>query len=185
MVNQDQYLNSVFPAPPLTAFKRQRNIKDMLIRAKVPAQTRRYPERKLKGMFKCGKNCSGCPYIKGEKSVKFGKNQKWTLNRKMTCENFNVIYMIECQKPECKLRYIGESGRFLRYRLAEHRGYVVNKLTNKPTGAHFNLKGHGLSDMKIIIIEQVKIQDVQYRKEREKYFINKFNTYYEGMNKKQ
>ena len=157
----------------------------MLIRAKVPAQQRLFPERKVKGMYKCGKNCSGCPYIKEEKYIKVGKNKKWSLNRKMSCENSNIVYMIDCQKYNCKARYIGESGRPLRYRLAEHRGYVVNNLTHKPTGAHFNLPGHSLSDLKIIIIEQVKIQDSQYRKEREKYFINKFNTYHEGMNKKQ
>ena len=37
--------------------------------------------------------------------------------------------------------------------------------------------------MRAVILEQVKIQDPQYRKERERYFINKFNTYYEGMNR--
>ena len=157
----------------------------MLIRAKVPSPQRPYPERKVKGMFKCGKNCSGCPFIKEEKNIKFRKNKKWTLNRKMSCENSNIIYMIECQKENCNEQHIGESGRPLRYRLAEHRGYVVNHLTNQPTGAHFNSPGHSLSDMKIMILEQVKIQDPNYRKEREKYFINKFNTYYVGMNRKQ
>ena len=102
----------------------------------------------------------------------------------MSCENVNVIYMIECQKSNCNQRYIGETGRLLRYRLAEHRGYVVNHVTTQPTGAHFTSPGHSLSDMKIMIIEQVKIQDPAYRKEREKYFINKFNTFYEGMNRK-
>ena len=156
----------------------------MLIRAKVPTQPRPYPERKIKGMFKCGKNCSACPYIKQEKYVAISKTEKWKLNRKMSCENSNIIYMVECQKSQCKLnRYIGESGRPLRYRLAEHRGYVVNYITTTATGAHFTSPGHSLSDMKIIILEQVKIRSETYRKEREKYFINKFNTYYEGMNR--
>ena len=112
------------------------------------------------------------------------KNKKWILNRNVTCENSNVIYMIECQKHNCKEgRYIGETYRPLKYRLAEHRGYVTNHVTNQPTGAHFNLPGHSLSDMRIIILEQVKVKGDLYRK-REKYFINKFNTLYEGMNRK-
>ena len=36
MVSQDPYLSEVFSQPPLTAYKRQKNIRDHLIRAKVP-----------------------------------------------------------------------------------------------------------------------------------------------------
>ena len=36
MVNRDQHLKEVFPVPPLTGYKRQRNLRDMLVRAKVP-----------------------------------------------------------------------------------------------------------------------------------------------------
>ena len=32
MINQDPYLSEVFPKPPLTAFKKQRNIRDILIK---------------------------------------------------------------------------------------------------------------------------------------------------------
>ena len=36
MVNQDQYLSKVFPEPPMVAYKRPKNIRDMIIRAKIP-----------------------------------------------------------------------------------------------------------------------------------------------------
>ena len=51
------------------------------------------------------------------------------------------------------------------------------------TGLHFNKPGHNLSNLKIIVIEKQKTEDDNYRKEREKYFINKFNTFYKGLNK--
>ena len=51
------------------------------------------------------------------------------------------------------------------------------------TGEHFNLPGHNISNMKVTIVERVKKNDDQYRKEREKYFINKFNTFYRGINR--
>ena len=44
--------------------------------------------------------------------------------------------------------------------------------------------GHSLSDMKFTILEQVKKVDELYRKQREKYFIQKFDTYNTGMNRK-
>ena len=45
------------------------------------------------------------------------------------------------------------------------------------TGEHFTLPGHSISNMKMTIVERVKKNDDQYRKEREKYFIDKFNTF--------
>ena len=62
-----------------------------------------------------------------------------------------------------------------------HRGYVNNQVVSVSTGEHFNLPGHSLANMKITIIEQVKKNDNMYRKERKKYFINKFNSYYQGL----
>ena len=66
-------------------------------------------------------------------------------------------------------------------RLAEHRGYVTNKVTDKSTGEHFNLPGHSLADIEATVIEQTQGKGSEYRKEREHYFIRKFNTYYKGL----
>ena len=81
------------------------------------------------------------------------------------------------------MRYIGETKRIMKFRLAEHRGYVTNQILSTPTGEHFNLPGHSLADLNMVILEKVRSQDDLYRKEREKYFIRKFNTYYRGLNK--
>ena len=56
--------------------------------------------------------------------------------------------------------------------------------TDKMTGAHFNLPGHDLSNLKITVLEIPKKMDDQYRKQRERYLINKFNTKHQGLNKK-
>ena len=50
-------------------------------------------------------------------------------------------------------------------------------------GEHFNMPGHSLSNMIVTVLEKVKTIDEMYRKEREKYFIMKFNTYYKGLNR--
>ena len=90
--------------------------------------------------------------------------------------------MIECKKDNCKKRYIGETDRELADRFSDHRGYVKNKHLNQPTGFHFNQPGHDISDMTVIVLEKVKKNDEIYRKQREKYLINKFNTFRNGMN---
>ena len=183
MTSQDQYLAEVFPQPPLTAFRRQTTIRNLVIKAKVPDQPRRHEKRQLKGMVKCGKSCTACPYIKEGKTVRINENKEWTINKHVNCESYNIVYLIECDKTNCQEKYIGESGRNLKKRLEDHRGYIVNKKLNQATGAHFNLPGHSLSDLKVMILEQVKSPDTEYRKQRENYHIRNFNTFHNGMNR--
>ena len=83
------------------------------------------------------------------------------------------------------MKYIGETDRTMRERFQEHKTYVNQKKLNKPTGEHFNSPGHTISNMTIIILEKVKVSDTLYRKEREKYLIRKFNSYYNGMNNRE
>ena len=89
--------------------------------------------------------------------------------------------MLECNIEKCGQRYIGESKQSIKHRLAEHRGYIVNNRVDKATGAHFNSPGHSLANMTCSVLEQVKFNDTLDRKEREKYFINKFNTKNTGL----
>ena len=123
-----------------------------------------------------------CPFIKEVKQVK-GEKFNWKINQQITCESYNLVYMISCQKENCLQNYIGESERTLKDRISEHIGYIRNRKYNQATGHHFNLPGHSLDDMKVIALEQVRSRDPLYRKERESYLIRKFNTYYKGMNR--
>ena len=78
MKSQDNYLQKVFPEPPLTGYRRQKNLREYLIRANVPGPPGRN-QRNIKGMSKCG--FSACPFIKKGKYVKF-PNSAWKLNKK-------------------------------------------------------------------------------------------------------
>ena len=183
MTNKNRYLSEVFPAPPLTAYKRQPNLRSMIIKATV-TKANRYPKRNKKGMHKCNRqDCTACPYICETKEVKIN-GVRWKINKQLDCNNFNVVYGIICKKDNCKEAYIGETKRPLKFRLSDHRGHIVNKNTKTATGHHFNLPGHSLADLSVIIIEQVRKKDTLYRKEREEYHIRRFNTLHQGMNKK-
>ena len=52
MVSRNKYLGEVFPSPPLTAYKRQPNIRSHIIRAAVAKGPGRYPQRNQKSMTK-------------------------------------------------------------------------------------------------------------------------------------
>ena len=185
MISEDPYLKDVFPKPPLTAFKKQTNIQNILIKSKLPCPPRHHEKRKVNGMSKCGKACTACPFINEVKVIKIKNDSYWKINRMLTCDNSNIIYMIQCNIDRCLKRYIGECKHSLHERLSDHRGYISNQVISQATGAHFNLPGHSLANLTITILEIVKNNDDEYRKQREKYFIRKFNTYYEGLNRQQ
>ena len=65
----------------------------------------------------------------------------------------------------------------------ELNGYITRKENRYATGEHFNQPGHNLSFMTATILEKVTSHDPLYRKERDKYFIHKFNSYHKGMNR--
>ena len=124
MTTQDEHLKQTFPEPPMVAFKRQKNLRDYLIRAKLPNKTVRN-KRILPGMKRCPKTCATCPYVQETKEVKSG-NVIWKINRPLNCQSTNVIYMIKCRKDTCQQIYIGETERTLNNRFQDHKGYVTN-----------------------------------------------------------
>ena len=128
-------------------------------------------------------SCPICPFVQPCKNIKATSNNKTVdINASVNCKSRNIIYCITCQK--CRLQYIGESERSIHERLSEHKAYVANKQLSKATGAHFNLPGHSVSEMKVSILEKVHSLDPLVRKEREELFIRKFNTKYKGLNKR-
>ena len=182
MVGEDPYLKEVFPLPPLVAYKRPPNIKDKLIRSKIPSNTSQRPRRIIPGMTKCNK-CPICPFVKTGKTVKAtATNLTVDINKPVNCQTKNMLYCISCDR--CPAQYIGESDRTLQERFSEHRGYVKNEHLNKATGEHFNKPGHQLSDMRVSILEKIFSTDPAVRKERELHFIKQMNTKYKGMNRK-
>ena len=178
MCSQDPRLAEVYKEPPLTVFKRQKNVRDHLIRAKLPPLVRSYPRGLTKGMNKCCKSCVICPFVSERKHIKTSKFT-WQINSQVNCQTRNMVYMIECIKENCKERYIGESERTLHDRISEHVRYL--RTNKEATGEHFNKQGHTLGDIRTTIIEKVQNQDYLYRKERESHHIRIFNTFYKGI----
>ena len=180
MVENDPHLKEAFPLPPLVAYKRPQNVRDKLIRAKIP-QTEKRLKRNIGGMKKCG-NCPICPFIKEGKTIQSTASKfKIDVNKPVNCQSRNILYCIQCDK--CRIQYIGESERTLQERFSEHKGYAQNNNKKKSTGEHFSQQGHKISDMKVTVIEKIFSSDPAIRKEREKFYIMKMNTKYKGLNK--
>ena len=120
----DPHMKSVFPQPPLVAYKRQKNLREYLIRAKVPPVLSR-PKRTLPGMKKCN-GCTYCSYIQtGDHVTSAASDYHHQIHQSVNCNTSNVIYLITCLK--CSVQYVGETDRRLKDRFCEHKSYVTSK----------------------------------------------------------
>ena len=119
----------VFPEPSLTAFRRQKNLRDLLLRARVPGPPRLHELRVKRGMAQCEAPCTACPYVKRMKQIRISENSYWHINREENCTSFNVVYLIECDKEKHTMKYIRENKEFFFFmiRLDDHRGYILPK----------------------------------------------------------
>ena len=115
---------SVFQHPPVVAFRRSPNLRDLLVTAKLPSNSAN-PQLPC-GSFRCGKNCATCPYISHGLTTYtfFSTGETRPIKFNLTCETKNLIYMIQCNR--CNLQYIGETKRRLKDRFNEHRRTIDN-----------------------------------------------------------
>ena len=179
---QNPHMADTFKNPPMVAYKRPKNIKDYLVKTKLPPPASR-PKRKLPGMFKCNKpKCVICPYIKEGSRFKSNFSDKSVvLTQHLTCEEKNCIYLIQCKK--CKQQYIGECKDFY-FRMKQHLSHARCSRLDKAIGEHFSTNRHSLSDMTLTVIERLNRNDIRYRKTKESIHIEQWNLKYRGLNKK-
>ena len=111
-----------------------------------------------KGTYRCNSRhgCPTCPYIEnGRRFCKFeSTGEMWNIEKCITCKSTNLIYLLECKK--CKKQYIGETKRSLCERFGEHRRAINNPRNSKAKTAvpmHFNLPGHSIADLRLILLK--------------------------------
>ena len=89
---------------------------------------------------------------------------------KLNCQDF----------PECE--YVGMTSRSFKTRMSEHRDYPKRDIDTEPSGQHFTKRGHNVSDMRGLVLEEVKSKDPFVLRARESILIKKFDTYRHGLN---
>ena len=54
-------------------------------------------------MKKCKKFCRACPFILETKRINIDRENSWNIEQNLDCNTSNVVYMIECNKENCKI----------------------------------------------------------------------------------
>ena len=131
----------------------------------------------------------------GWKLAEFGQKKRmktffrWgKLNLDFCVNNFIYTFRLRIFFSRCRDNYLSSLSLSQCIRNQDKRQIIswtlLSSLINCAVGEHFSLLGHSIDNLRVIILEKVKLKE-QYRKESEKYFIRKFDTYYNGMNKNQ
>ena len=168
ILQSDPETAPIFPNPPLVSFKRDRNLRNSLVRSSLPSNLE-------PGTFNCSRKvCNTCPFINSKTHIR-GPNGSYQVNDHFDCTTSNIIYCITCTL--CNKLYIGESGRKLGDRFREHLLDVKNKGSDlsKPVARHFNHPGHSHEHMEICGI-YLHLGNNETRKRKEQRLIFKLGT---------
>ena len=97
-VNPD--MKTVLPKPPMVSFTRPKNLRDILVRSKLPGQPKSRNLRRRIGFKKCNMvRCETCPYTKNTSSHTSNFSKKsYPIKDDLSCFTKNTIYSITCTK---------------------------------------------------------------------------------------
>ena len=173
----DEEVGYLFKEKPLVSYRRDRNIKDMLVRSNFSCT-----DNNVGLTVSCGrKRCVTCAFVFNEVHTVQGPKGHFCPLGTFSCITKDVVYCIEC--TNCGDIYIGETERRLGDRIREHVRDIKNNNRNKEVAIHFNSAGHSLDNFKVQILHQNFKENVA-RKIKESYFIMKFGCVYPlGMNR--
>ena len=175
----------------MVAHLRPANLRDFLVRAKLPQVNRRgrgASRGDQPGFKKCGKaRCLCCVYASNSRThTSTLTGQTWPIKQSITCDDHSVVYNVTCshQAGPCLRRpaqYVGKVGatRACRVRCTEHRGAARNHF-DTAVGDHFNLPGHEVADFNFLPFEKVRSPDPFVIEARESFWIEKYGVLGEG-----
>jgi len=172
IINNDDKLSKVFPSPPIIAFRRPRNLRDLVVNAKIsPASG-----DSETGCTKCtAKKCSVCPFMAvARKFTSSCTGESFPITSHIHCKSPWVIYLITCKK--CNMQYVGKTTTLLYTRFTNTKSDIKNRKKKIPIVDHFNTQGHSIADVSLMGIETIKNKTEPNIRKRESFWIAKLRT---------
>ena len=121
---------------------------------------------------KCnGPRCGLCKHIKEGPSFSF-KGKTFTVNADMNCTVKNVIFVIECRG--CEKYYIGETNNLRKRTMLHNQHFRHKELRMIPLSGHLALCSDNDPKYFMFPFYKMSSDSILEKKEKEKYFINKF-----------
>ena len=163
ILSDDPATKDIFSDPPLTSFRKDKNLRQLLVSSKLPSHT------SCTGCRPCRRpRCNTCRVISTATHV-HGPKGNWKISGSFSCITRDCIYCIYCTK--CQQIYVGETKRRLADRVTEHLRSIRIKSAGLPVAQHFNKPDHNIGHFQVSVLLNDFHSDAA-RKEKEERLIH-------------
>lgn len=146
---------------PIAAYKRNTNLKDVLVRSKLNT---------LKPQSRVGR----CKYFVQTRWVMSRYNKKiFKIPRPLTHETSNCIYLVFCVR--CRRQYVGQTKNELRVRAYQHAHNIMHGIDKRRYLVQHFL-AHGLSSLKVTALQSNPAWSLKERLRAESTWIKRLDT---------
>lgn len=146
----------------ISAYRRNKNLQDILVRAKLPSLVTEKRTLLLDCQFE------NLRFVRNNRN-----NMVYKIEQAFNPRSTNCVYLIWCSR--CTVKYVGETRNTLSTRMMQHRHNVRNKKeVDTPLVAHF-LK-HGLASVRMAGLQRNSLWTDRERKSREQEWIRLLGT---------
>ena len=155
MLDNSSATRPLLQIPVIRGFRRPKNLRDLLVRAKLTTPDSREQKTTHKRK-KCQRlKCNYCKALDKSGRITCPLTKRSYVTRfNISCISNNLIYCLYCKV--CSKVYVGQTKRSLRERIGEHYTSIRKKKKHLVVGRHYNTTGHtGTNDVKIYILDFV------------------------------
>ena len=192
--SRDARMKTLFKKPPKPTFRKGTNLKQMLVKAKLPrarpVNTRQGERENRRGVSRCnrgtGRNqCGACAHLTDSpreviKEVAIhSSGEVIQIQDQINCKTKSVLYLLQSRKNPSQ--YAGQTGATIGTRTMQHGGDIDSE-ADKPVSNHFKITGSSRRDLKVTPFMRVKNNNPWVRLHLERLFINKHNLIEDGIN---
>ena len=166
-------MKKVFPDPPIIAYRRDRNLSDIIVHGKLNKVTKNMTKEEPKI---CEKKCDVCQIMRKDKHIyNIDKTKQFYIkDNNYGCQMENLIYGIHCKTCD-RYIYVGETERTLQERIKEHLA-DISHMRDKTVSHHFNGENHTRNDMTVQVLQQIYEKSSYYRRTIETKWVQRLNT---------
>ncbi|KAL2076549.1 hypothetical protein ACEWY4_027852 [Coilia grayii] len=152
----------------ISAYRRNRNLKDLLVRSKLAPISTKQTNEKNKA------------FISKTWVTNYSTKEIFKIRQTLTPQTTNLIYLITCTK--CTKQYVGQTKNTMLTRLYQH---VYNIKHQKEINTHIvqHFTQHGLASLRISGLESNRFWSLFKRLQKERTWMTKLSTKYpNGLN---
>ena len=178
ILENDSSAKNIFSTPPRVVYRRPKNLKSYLVRAKL---SHKPSSGKIDGnSAPCGKpRCLCCLQMKNTNlATSSATGFNFLIHGKYNCQSSNVVYLLECSI--CRKQYIGQTSTKFNIRINNHRSHCKSQ-DHLAISKHVNETNHKFSDFEFTILKGFFKTDND-RESFESFIIQVFGSVKAGLN---